>query len=594
MTFKRRHVLSAGVVLLTGQLALAQFRFDLKPKPESADAVAARLKTALAKGDVVLVARIESWKMVGQTRSLPPSNFGKVTLTDVKVLKGEKPGLTFNYSYVSGRGYAPAVGDRVICVGKNMQLTIRPAIERLDGKKVQVQKSASTRVLFLHNATKLLLALVEKSTGASVTDSANANSTAGSAKKTGDAEDGEAARVTPVLTPDPEVIKIIDSLGDGESALLPKVKTTGAINDVARTFGMHENGPGARDFSHKMAWMPDRERAIFFGANHGAPHRTTDVWEHDLPSNTWVCLHAPENVKGAADFARHLDPATLKGVPATKTGAPATPGHTWWNLTYDPEIEAMLILNCWSIIPHKEAVAAVHKSRRSDLHRMPLWAYYPESRKWKVITNSKWKGRMPQAGVCSLEYVPELKKPVFTINSWKCQGMWTYDAESNTWEDMKPNGGDIKSFASNFPGMERVVVYVPDRKMLVAHLCNDKSSRRKEITGVTSHYSFETNAWMRVMTRKGDECWGRDKGDKKTPMPIGNDHQTPFVYDQVGKVCLLVHGKDLWAYDPGKVEWTKITPRGPAPTGGRLAYYDAARNVFVINGRWVYRHKRTP
>jgi hypothetical protein len=448
----------------------------------------------------------------------------------------------------------------------------------------------------------LLIAAAVAFTGGLATGLPEVSAAESSGGKTNGSSAGkQEEKVTPVLAPDPAVMRIVNSLGDGQSALLPKLKTAGAINAVARKFGFHITGPRHRNFSIKMAWMPDRKRAVFFGTNHGAPCRTTDVWEHDLPSNTWVCLHAPEDVKKAADFARHLDPASLKGVPATKTGAPATPGQTWWQLTYDPGMKAMLILNCWSIIPHKEAAAAVHKSRRSDLHRMPLWAFYPERRKWKVITNSKWKGRRPTAAVSALEYVPDLKKPVFIVNSWKCKGMWSYDAKSNTWEDLKPNGGDIKSFASGFPGMERVVVYVPDRKMFVGHLCLNKSRKRKEITGLTGHYSFETNAWKRVMTRRGDRCWGKDEEDKKTPMPIGTDFQTPFVYDQVGKVCLLTYGNALWAYDPGKIEWTRITPKGPAPTGGLLHYYDAARNVFVITeparkkkgGRlWVYRHKR--
>jgi hypothetical protein len=67
----------------------------------------------------------------------------------------------------------------------------------------------------------------------------------------------------------------------------------------------------------------------------------------------------------------------------------------------------------------------------------------------------------------------------------------------------------------------------------------------------------------------------------------------------VGKVCLLWAArwtKTLWAYDPDKVKWTKITPRGPQPPAkGRaavLAYYDEAHNVFVIPGQWVYRYKK--
>jgi len=68
----------------------------------------------------------------------------------------------------------------------------------------------------------------------------------------------------------------------------------------------------------------------------------------------------------------------------------------------------------------------------------------------------------------------------------------------------------------------------------------------------------------------------------------------------VGKVCLLWDGswtKALWAYDPATVKWTRLVPKGPTPPRkGRdvkLGYYDVARNVFVVPGKWIYRYQRT-
>jgi hypothetical protein len=75
------------------------------------------------------------------------------------------------------------------------------------------------------------------------------------------------------------------------------------------------------------------------------------------------------------------------------------------------------------------------------------------------------------------------------------------------------------------------------------------------------------------------------------------DAHTNFAYDPAGRVCLLWDAswtKALWAYDPEKVTWTKLEPKGPPPPGGRgglLAYYDQVRNVLVIPGLWVYRHR---
>jgi hypothetical protein len=61
-------------------------------------------------------------------------------------------------------------------------------------------------------------------------------------------------------------------------------------------------------------------------------------------------------------------------------------------------------------------------------------------------------------------------------------------------------------------------------------------------------------------------------------MPPGHDARSNFAYDH-----------------PDRIGWTKRSPKGPSPPGGgdgKLAYYDVARNVFVVPGLWAYRHKR--
>lgn len=95
---------------------------------------------------------------------------------------------------------------------------------------------------------------------------------------------------------------------------------------------MQETGPTGRDFTIKMAWMPDRKRAFFCGANHGSPHRLNDAWEYDLASNAWVLLYTPDyNDRGPIT---EYDKATLvlnDGWLRTRKGGPAHPGHTWWD-----------------------------------------------------------------------------------------------------------------------------------------------------------------------------------------------------------------------------------------------------------------------
>jgi hypothetical protein len=394
----------------------------------------------------------------------------------------------------------------------------------------------------------------------------------------------EPAPITPQLAPDAAVMKIIDGLGEGCSAVLPKLKTTGDINDVARRYNMHVRGPGARDYCIKMVWMPDRKRAVFYGANHGSPHRCNDVWEYDLPSNTWVCLYGPDLLRGEENWEKYLDRESLKtGIPRTKRGGPAVVPHSWWQMAYDPGMKAMLTFCSWSMVPKD-----VWESLRNGDHKPPLWAFYPEKKKWEPITGGTFVGRRPRYHNSSaLDYVPSLGKAVWCSNTWANAGMWTYDSKTNTWTDLKPHGGDDKAFRGNAPGGEQVIVVVPDRNLLVGHRVG-RDKETGEPRGGTYEYSFEKNEWRMTVpaAAAGDD------------FPAGHDSGTNFAYDHVGKVCLLwdtALTKALWAYDPGTERWTKLSPKGPPPPfEGRdamLAYYDAERNVFVIPGRWVYRHK---
>ncbi|MCK6475139.1 MAG: hypothetical protein L6R28_25735, partial [Planctomycetes bacterium] len=57
----------------------------------------------------------------------------------------------------------------------------------------------------------------------------------------------------------------------------------------------------------------------------------------------------------------------------------------------------------------------------------------------------------------------------------------------------------------------------------------------------------------------------------------------------------------MWSYDPEQKKWAKQAPRGAAPAFGekerKVAYFDTARNVFVVIGYdsvWCYRYKKAP
>lgn len=387
----------------------------------------------------------------------------------------------------------------------------------------------------------------------------------------------ESRRIEPELAPDVAVLKTLNSLNDGESAMLPAFQVTGDLNAEAKRWNLDKNGPGARDYCIKMCWMPDRRRAIFYGANHGAPHRLNDVWEYDLPSNTWVCLYGPDRSKqNEAEAWEDVDWDNIaEGVIRTKRGGPAIIPHSWWNMTYDPRLKAMITPCSWSMSHPK-----LFQLLKQGKHQPPLWAFYPETRRWEPILDSK--GPLPSyENARAMEFVPELGGVAWT----KSDGMWLFDGKENKWSRL----GTSQDYGDNLPPREQVMAYLADRNLLVAHT---RAGEGKPSVGYpeskTFHYAIDKNKWKMV----------HHSTEKNNPPP-GFDAMTNFVYDPVGKVCLLwdaVYTNALWAYDPAMVQWRRLTPQGPPPPhehrDTKLAYYDAAHNVFVLPGRWVYRHKR--
>jgi hypothetical protein len=178
---------------------------------------------------------------------------------------------------------------------------------------------------------------------------------------------------------------------------------------------------------------------------------------------------------------------------------------------------------------------------------------------------------MMQGG--ALEHIPDLGGDVWYGAQWNWAGMWLYDAKTNTWKDLKPNGGVNVYHTKGFPRAEVVTAYDAKHKVLVA-----QSGKN------TYHYDVATNTWEHVL--KDTE-----------PMPAGHDARTPFYYDPVGETCLLFDRRDgaMWSYSTPKKAWTKLTPKGPKPPTHRaIAYFDPARNVFVVNAgetTWVYRRR---
>jgi hypothetical protein len=383
---------------------------------------------------------------------------------------------------------------------------------------------------------------------------------------------------TPELAPDPTVTAILDALGDHSGANLPPIKTVGEWNETTRLYGMETTGPVGRDFCAKMVWAAERKRGLYCGANHGSPHRLNDVWEYDLPSNTWVMLFAPDpNKPGGAAFAYWVKQvaAVKNGVLMTKRGAPLDPWHTWWQLAYVPEMKALLWANPLSC--HAEAAKVLAVDSATLYKGPPFWLFYPEEKTWKPLkTEPPFPPKV--GGAQAMEYIPDLKGPVFYTSNWFSQGMWLYDPKTNAWKDLKPNGGEDMYHGKNSPRSEAVMVYDPENRTIVA-----QSGK------ATYHYDVAANQWNKVL----------DEPDESDKVPRGHDARTPFGYDPAAKVCLLYSGETpehVWAYRVKDRIWAKVKVSGPAgPQRRNICCFDPERNVLVINDGatvWVYRHKK--
>lgn len=381
--------------------------------------------------------------------------------------------------------------------------------------------------------------------------------------------------VEPRLEPVASVVATLDSLGDNSCCVLEGTRVIEDLGDFAKGWHrMKETGPTGRDFTIKMAWVPDRKRAFFCGANHGSPHRFNDAWEYDLLSNTWVLLYTPDyNDRGPITDYDRQTLALKDGWLRTKKGGPAHPAHTWWGLTYDPQLKATLWYCAWPSYRLDAKLDAIG-AKRDDLYPgPPLWAFHFEGNRWEPIkTREPWPRN---AFGASLEYIPELQGSLWQYRN----NTWLLDSGKRSWTLLTDKGASIS--------IESLVCFDRSRKLLIAHRGVHKDEAPR-----TWHMSIrdgEVTAWEQVL--------------QSVDLPNGHDARSWMYFDPVGKVALLYEreSKSIWSYDPAQTKWTQLTPDGPAPPFGPkervLAYLDPARNVFVVIGygrTWCYRYRDQP
>lgn len=379
--------------------------------------------------------------------------------------------------------------------------------------------------------------------------------------------------VSPALKPDQSVLEKIAALKDNESCRLGDPHVLEDLGDFAKGWHrMKETGPTGRDFTIKMAWMPDRGRAFFCGANHGSPHRFNDAWEYDLASNTWVLLYTPDyNDRGAITDYDKKTLVLKDGWLRTKKGGPAHPAHTWWGLTYDPEKKAALWYCAWPGYRLQDKLDAIG-AKKDDLYPgPPLWSFSLEDKTWEPIPTEKpWPRNALGA---SLEYIPKLEGSLWQYRS----STWLLDLEKRSWKLLSNQPESLP--------IETLVCYDPERELLIAH----RGPAKDELP----------RTWQ--MSLKTDSPGGWEKVLESADLPNGHDARSWMYFDPAGKVALLYErqSQEIWSYDPAGKKWTKQMPAGPKPDFGPkervLAYLDTLRNVFVVIGYdhvWCYRYRR--
>lgn len=374
------------------------------------------------------------------------------------------------------------------------------------------------------------------------------------------------------LAPDTQILERLRALRPNEAITLGRARVLGEFNDTARRFDLHRTGPRSRDFSVKMAWAPERRRALYAGANHGVPHRLNDVWEFDLAALAWVLLYAPDLPRSYGGLGDDPSDVEFKdGQFITRRGGPAIIAHSWWGLAYDSDRRRLLFMNTWFT---RNAMREFGRDPSEYYAGPPLWAFDPAARRWQALKTEPPYPRAPLGGL--LEYVPSLHGAVWHANTERMRASWLYLTAENRWRALDANAGR-GDFQSQAPRTEQVSYHDPQRGLLIAQRGTN-----------TYHFDIAARRWKEVLA-DGDAA------------PAGHDARTPLYHDPASGHGLLVDlpGRALWAYDPDRNRWTRLQPQGsPMPAGKRmLAYMDPARNVLVViddTTVWAWRYRVGP
>ena len=423
----------------------------------------------------------------------------------------------------------------------------------------------------------------------------------------------------PPYEADPEIVESLRTLGRGDSLLLPEVRVQAPGLTL---YNMDKRGPGQRDYCNKMAYAPERETALYAGGNHQSPHRMNDVWEFHLGSNTWHLLYAPDGGNaGRHKAAYFLTSRTLVKDPAarleekqraqiaayktwweenvifenghltTSRGGPIMPAHTWDAFCYDAASRRLV----WGMGASPASQPSTHAhftstptatwEKKSDPHLTPMWTFDPVETRWHRYRTEKPRAALRGMGA-TMAYLPDSKKVLWYVAAQNVSPhaaeMWTFDSKTDTWSELKPNGGKSVAqlaFKEHLAPISEVQsAYSPKHRTLVAVLKND-----------TFAYGVAANSWSKLATNESVY-----------------DAHSVFAYDPGADLFVLAfppggRGKQLQlaTFSLETRRWTHVDPGGDGPVpptkyGSYTGYFDPTHKVLVIQGRyanrvWAYR-----
>jgi|GEM_PF-1142163 len=390
---------------------------------------------------------------------------------------------------------------------------------------------------------------------------------------------------------DPAIIRRIDGIGDNTAIVLPPFRMAGEELDKWQAT-LYPCGPMLRSFGMKLVYASDRGTAFYCGGAHNVPHKTTDMWELHVGSNTWNLVFPPDggNHREKGHIYAPTDPEWIKanvvfrdGYLQTTRGGCIMPSHEWDGITYDPVTRQVLwVAMTWGgPLGMPEALSEYAKITGQNLEALKkqekplsgIWIFDTQTRKWSAQPLLPGSPRFDLAG--SLNYIPEIRKSLWHINHYQEErsGTWTFDSAAGRWEKLAVKHG--KTIDGSYAmGMEGLLAYSP---------------RHRKCVGISGKSTFvfdiDKNEWSQVSV---DEKLKSD----------AHDASSVFVYDSANDVFLLIYN-GLHAFSLTTMKWEDLAHAGaPLPKPGP-GYYDPRLNAMVVypsddaKSLWLYRYGKS-